>query len=123
MGKQETLVGCVAVQSSKECLLLVTAAGYAKRLPVEGLRVAKRGDIGTQSFQFSLKTDSLVALVPAVPQETITLFTSGNRTAVVPIDSVPRQGRTGESDRMVKPNKGETITEVLRVLLPDPEAP
>jgi hypothetical protein len=24
---------------------------------------------------------------------------------------------------MVKPNKGETITEVLRVLLPDPEAP
>ena len=123
MGKQETLVGCVAVQSSKECLLLVTAAGYAKRLPVEGLRVAKRGDIGTQSFQFSLKTDSLVALVPAVPQETITLFTSGNRTAVVPVDSVPRQGRTGESDRMVKPNKGETITEVLRVLSPDPEAP
>jgi DNA gyrase subunit A len=36
---------------------------------------------------------------------------------------VPRQGRTGESDRMVKPNKGETITEVLRVLSPDPEAP
>ncbi|MBE9157766.1 DNA gyrase subunit A [Nodosilinea sp. LEGE 06152] len=119
MGKQETLTGCVAVPSSKDCLLLVTAAGYAKRLPVEGLRVAKRGDIGTQSFQFSLKTDSLVALLPAVPKESVTVFTSADRTAVIPIESVPRQGRTGESDRIVKPNKGETITQVIRLAVPD----
>ncbi|MBW4461919.1 MAG: DNA gyrase subunit A [Nodosilinea sp. WJT8-NPBG4] len=122
MGKQETLTGCVAVQSSKDCLLLVSAAGYAKRLPVEGLRVAKRGDIGTQSFQFSLKTDSLMALLPAVPKEAVTVFTSAERTAVIPIASVPRQGRTGESDRIVKPNKGETITQVIRVTALDPDA-
>ncbi|MBD2232569.1 DNA gyrase subunit A [Phormidium tenue] len=122
MGKQETLTGCVAVQSSKDCLLLVSAAGYAKRLPVEGLRVAKRGDIGTQSFQFSLKTDSLMALLPAVPKEAVTVFTSAERTAVIPIGSVPRQGRTGESDRIVKPNKGETITQVIRVTTLDPDA-
>ncbi|MBD1919205.1 MULTISPECIES: DNA gyrase subunit A [Cyanophyceae] len=119
MGKQETLTGCVAVQSSKDCLLLVSAAGYAKRLPVEGLRVAKRGDIGTQSFQFSLKTDSLMALLPAVPKEAVTVFTSAERTAVIPIASVPRQGRAGESDRIVKPNKGETITQVIRITPPD----
>ncbi|HSM81099.1 MAG TPA: DNA gyrase subunit A [Nodosilinea sp.] len=119
MGKQETVAGCVAVQSSKDCVLLVSAAGYGKRLPVDGLRVAKRGDIGTQSFQFSLKTDSLVALLPAVAQEAVTLLTSADRTAVIPVDSVPRQGRTGESDRIVKPNKGETVTRVLR--LPTPE--
>ncbi|PSR17219.1 DNA topoisomerase IV, partial [filamentous cyanobacterium CCP3] len=114
MGKTETLAGCVRVQSSKDCLLLVSAAGYAKRLPIEGLRVAKRGDIGTQSFQFSLKSDRLVALLPAVPNESVTLFTSADRTAVIPTDSVPRQGRTGESDRLVKPNKGETVTQVIR---------
>jgi DNA gyrase subunit A len=114
LGKTETLAGCVRVQSGKDCVLLVSAAGYAKRLPVEGLRVAKRGDIGTQSFQFSLKTDRLVALLPAVPEEAVTLFTSADRTAVIPVDSVPRQGRTGESDRIVKPNKGETITQVIQ---------
>jgi DNA gyrase subunit A len=119
MGKTETLAGCVRVQSGKDCVLLVSAAGYAKRLPVEGLRVAKRGDIGTQSFQFSLKTDSLVALLPAVPKETVTIFTSADRTAIIPAESIPRQGRTGESDRIVKPNKGETITQVIRVTLPD----
>jgi DNA gyrase subunit A len=113
LGKTETLAGCVRVQSSKDCLLLVSAAGYAKRLPIDGLRVAKRGDIGTQSFQFSLKTDSLVALLPALPASAIALFTSADRTAIIPVDSVPRQGRTGESDRLVKPNKGEIVTQVV----------
>jgi DNA gyrase subunit A len=122
MGKTETLAGCVRVQSGKDCVLLVSAAGYAKRLPVEGLRVAKRGDIGTQSFQFSLKTDSLVALLPAVPKETVTIFTSADRTAIIPAESIPRQGRTGESDRIVKPNKGETITQVIRAAVPEPDA-
>jgi DNA gyrase subunit A len=115
LGKQETLVGCVAVESHKDCVLLVTAAGYAKRLPVEALRVAKRGDIGTQSFQFSQKTDRLVAVMPAPPQSTLTLLTSSDRVAIIPIDTVPRQGRTGESDRLVKANKGETVTRVTQV--------
>jgi DNA gyrase subunit A len=119
MGKQETLAGCVAVQSSKDCLLLVSAAGSAKRLPIEGLRVAKRGDIGTQSFQFSLKSDRLVALLPALPKESVTVFTSADRTAIIATASVPRQGRTGESDRIVKPTKGETITQVRQVMVPD----
>jgi DNA gyrase subunit A len=116
MGKAETLAGCVRVQSGKDCLLMVSAAGYAKRLPVEGLRIAKRGDIGTQSFQFSLKTDQLVALLPAPPQTSLAVFTSADRTAIIPLEAVPRQGRTGESDRLVKPNKGETITQVIHGL-------
>jgi len=113
LGKQEALVGCVTIESGKDCVLLVSAAGYGKRLPVEGLRVAKRGDIGTQAFQFSQKTDSLVALQPAPPQSTLTILTSAERVAILPIKAVPRQGRTGESDRLINPNKGETVTQVI----------
>lgn len=65
LGKYEQLIGCVTVQSGYDEVLLISAAGYGKRLPVEDLRTARRGDIGTQSFQFSLKTDKLVALLPA----------------------------------------------------------
>jgi DNA gyrase subunit A len=113
LGKQEALVGCVTIESGKDCVLLVSAAGYGKRLPVEALRVAKRGDIGTQAFQFSQKTDSLVALQPAPPQSTLTILTSAERVAILPIKAVPRQGRTGESDRLINPNKGETVTQVI----------
>lgn len=123
LGKHETLVGSVAVQSDSDCVVLVSAAGYGKRLPVEALRLAKRGDIGTQAFQFSEKTDSLVTLTPAVPRTALTVLTSAERVAVIPMASVPRQGRTGECDRMVKPNKGETVTQVFWVTPLDPSDP
>ena len=119
MGKHETLIGCMAVQGKNDCVLLMSAAGYGKRLPGEALRLAKRGDIGTQSFQFSQKTDHLVALTPAIPHTALTVLTSAERVAIVPIESVPRQGRTGECDRVVKPTKGETVTQVLTVTLPE----
>jgi DNA gyrase subunit A len=57
-----------------------------------------------------------VAVMPAPPQSTLTLLTSSDRVAIIPIDTVPRQGRTGESDRLVKANKGETVTRVTQVL-------
>ncbi|MGF1569927.1 MAG: DNA gyrase subunit A [Nodosilinea sp.] len=122
MGKQETLVGGVAVQGDRDCVLLISAAGYTKRMPVEALRVAKRGDIGTQSFQFSQKTDSLVAMVNAVPKAAVMVLTSAERLAVVPVQSVPRQGRTGECDRVVKPNRGETVTAVVALTRLEPES-
>ncbi|TVP66131.1 MAG: DNA gyrase subunit A [Leptolyngbya sp. LCM1.Bin17] len=115
MGKHETLIGCVATQGKSDCVLLMSAAGYSKRLPGKALRLAKRGDIGTQSFQFSQKTDHLVALTPAIAHTSLTVLTSADRVAIVPIESIPRQGRTGECDRVVKPTKGETVTQVLTV--------
>ncbi len=119
MGKHETLIGCVATQGKSDCVLLMSAAGYSKRLPGKALRLAKRGDIGTQSFQFSQKTDHLVALTPAIAHTSLTVLTSADRVAIVPIESIPRQGRTGECDRVVKPTKGETVTQVLTVTLPE----
>ncbi len=119
MGKSETIVGVVAVLSGQDCVLMVSAAGFAKRMPVDALRMGKRGDIGTQSFQFSQKADRLVALIPAMPNSDVTLLTDSDRIAVVPMDSVPRQGRTGPCDRRVKPARGESITHVMRVTSPD----
>jgi DNA gyrase subunit A len=110
MGKNDTLAGCAVVKSDEECVLLVSAAGFAKRMPVTALRLGNRGDIGVQSFQFSQKTDALAVLNAAIPDAEITLFTSDDRMATLPVDSVPRQGRTGTCDRIVKPNSGETIT-------------
>jgi len=91
-------------------------------MPVDALRLGKRGDIGTQSFQFGQKKDHLVTLAPAIARTDITLLTSHDRIAAVPMDSVPRQGRTGPCDRILKPAKGETITQVVYVISPEDSA-
>lgn len=116
LGKQEQLVGCVTVQSGYDDVLLLSAAGFGKRLPVEDLRVANRGDMGSPAFQFSLKTDRLVALLPAPSHSTLTLVTNTDRVAMVPTATIPRLGRTGECPRLVKPSSGESIVRVVQGL-------
>jgi len=116
LGKYERLVGCVTVQSGYDEVLLISMAGFGKRLPVEDLRSTKRGDLGSLAFHFSLKTDKLLTLLPVLPHSTLTLFSNTDRIAILPTSTVPRLGRTGECPRLVKPNKEETLVRVIQVV-------
>jgi len=122
LGQQDQVVGCAVVHQAEtqtDCVLLMSALGYAKRLPVAGLRLGKRGDIGTQCVQFTHKTDSLVALDRAVPGGTITIFSGEDQAAALAVDAIPRQGRTQPSLRVLKPSRGERILGLTYVTLPD----
>lgn len=110
--KQETLVGCLAVQAD-DTLLLISALGFAKHMPVQALRLANRGDIGTQAFRFSLKSDSLAAIVPALPETEVTLSTTEGRIAQILPDAVPRQGKDTPCDRLLSPGRGEKIVAAM----------
>lgn len=122
MRKQETLAGCVAVSSEKDCVLMVSAMGYAKRTPASAIQSGSRGGIGTQAFQFSHKSDFLVALLAGLPDTSIKIITSADRSTQVITGEIPRQGRSGECQRVIKPKRGETITQVTMTALADNEA-
>lgn len=106
--KQEQLVGCVTA-TDPDMLMLISALGYCKRLPVTALRLAKRGGIGTQAFKFTAKTDTLAAIAVAVPQQPVTLLTSEDRIAYLATADIPRQGKDTPSDRLLTPKRGEKI--------------
>ena len=113
--KTEHLVGCVPVRS-KDTLLLLSTKGYAKRILVSNFKVSNRGGIGSQSFKFSLKSDSLATMVLATPEANITVLTDEGRNATRAIADVPLQGRSQPSDRLITPGRTETITEALVAL-------
>ncbi|PSN20062.1 DNA topoisomerase IV [filamentous cyanobacterium CCP5] len=119
MRKQETLAGCAAVVAEADCVLLLSGAGYAKRMPASAVQSGSRGGIGTQSFQFSQKTDALVSILAALPNTAIKVFTNRDRTAQIVTDTIPRQGRSGESERILRPQRGEAITQVTLTTLVD----
>jgi len=121
--KQESVVGCVRIQDEGDCVLMVSAAGFAKRLPISGIHLGARGGIGTQAFLFKQKTDYLVALVPSLTGGEITVMTTAPRSAQIPIDSIPRQGRdTPTAYRLDKFGKGEKIETVTLTSLIDNDA-
>jgi DNA gyrase subunit A len=118
--KQESIVGCVRIQDEGDCVLMVSAAGFAKRLPVSGIHLGARGGIGTQAFLFKQKTDSLVAIVPSPTGGEITIMTTEPRSAQIPISAIPRQGRdTPTAYRLGKLGKGERIETVTLTSLVD----
>jgi len=121
MRKQETLVGCMVAAADREWVLLMSAMGYAKRLPVAALPLASRGGIGTQAFQFSHKSDRLVAMTAALADATVTILTTAERMAQVPLIDIPLQGRNHPGHRMLKPARGETIVTVTLAALSDTE--
>jgi DNA gyrase subunit A len=108
----EEISGCVPLKAN-ENLLVVTRSGYGKRLPVNTLRLAKVGDIGTQAVQFVSKTDNLAGMLLGKKGGNFILQTSNKRNLVLSIDSVPLLGKDGAGDRLAKLKADETIISVF----------
>ncbi|MEL6815985.1 MAG: DNA gyrase subunit A, partial [Cyanobacteria bacterium J06598_3] len=110
--RAEYLVGCVPVRS-KDFLLLVSTKGYGKRMLVSNFKASNRGGIGSQSFKFDLKNDSLTSMILAVPEATFMVLTDENRFAQRPVDKVPLQGRSQPCARLFTPGRSESILEAI----------
>ncbi|MGF1460618.1 MAG: DNA gyrase subunit A [Leptolyngbyaceae cyanobacterium] len=121
--KQETIVGCVQIQATGDCVLMVSAAGFAKRLPIAGIHLGARGGIGTQAFLFKQKTDQLAAIAPCSTNCDVVVVTTQPRVAQIPTDAIPRQGRDAPTAyRLGKFAKGEKVAIVTLTSLVDNEA-
>ena len=118
--KQESVVGCVAIQTEADCVTLISAAGFAQRLPVTALKLAVRGGLGTQAFLFKQKTDVLAAMTAAPADGLLTITTTAGRAAQIAVEDIPRQGRTtAAAYRLGKVPRGERIDTVTLATVTD----
>ncbi len=107
----ETLVGCVST-NNQDNLLLVSQLGYARSLPINGLRLSRRGDIGTQGIQFSTKQDNLAQMLIAKPKLKIILTTSFNNQLIVSIDDILLQEKDSQGSKIVNIQPEEIIVSI-----------
>lgn len=114
LGKHEQMAGC-AVMGKEHNLLLVTQQGYAKRLPVSSLRLAHRGDLGTQSLKFASKTDTLAGITLVDETGVVVLVTNTQRAVRIPIETVPMLTRDKTGDRIFDLNRDEKIIAVTKL--------
>jgi DNA gyrase subunit A len=112
--QQEEMVGGVTF-GVEENLLLVTQLGYAKRFPIKSLRLANRGDIGTQTLKFASKTDYLAGMVLAKPGTEVALVTNHQRVLRLPVDTVPNLSRDSVGENLLQLNRDEKIITVAEV--------
>jgi DNA gyrase subunit A len=112
--QQEEMVGFVT-SSMKENLLLVTQLGYAKRIPVSALRSANRGDIGTQTFKFTNKSDILAGIVRATAGAEVALVTNHQRLVRLGVEIIPTLGKDVTGESILQLNREEKIICVVEL--------
>lgn len=110
----EQLIGCVALNNQDQ-LLLVTELGYGKQLDINQIRLAKRGDIGTQVISFNSKQDRLASLTVAQPGQNGILTTNTERRLSLTIDDVAVLPRDNQGTKIVKLKAEETISGIYLI--------
>lgn len=109
--KQEAIVGGATLNAWDD-IAIVSHQGYIKRLNVNQLRLANRGEIGTQALHFASKVDRLVGMVPAVAGADAILATNRERFIRLPLDPIRSGNKDSTGQRLNSLKVGETIVSV-----------
>ena len=110
--KEEQLVGCISLDGESN-LLLVSEQGYSKQISIASLRIANRGGIGQNAFQFTKQTDSLAGIVVGESDVLLQMLTNDGRVCGMIANSVKVRGQDDKGDRLLKLGAKERIIKVV----------
>ncbi|MEO1146092.1 MAG: DNA gyrase subunit A [Cyanobacteria bacterium J06638_22] len=111
LGKQEQVVGCVALSQDAEFIIL-TRQGFGTRRLATSLRQGNRGDLGIQAIQFATKTDKVRAIAPAINGTNLVVVLEGDKYLRLARDRFTKTNQRTVG-RVLKLPKGESIDMVL----------
>jgi DNA gyrase subunit A len=110
--RSEHLVG-MAITGTADPFLLVSASGYVKRMTTGALKLSNPGDLGMHVFQFSSKTDRIVGMTPAFPEEGVLLLTSAGRAPGLRVEDAPLASREHKGDLALTLAEEEFVDQVI----------
>ena len=100
-------------------MLVATASGLGKRVPVDQFRLQRRAGLGLRGIKFRRDGDALVGLCVMGAEEELLLVSERGVIVRLQSDVIPQQSRAATGVRLQRLDKGDRLAEV--VLVP-PEA-
>ncbi len=108
-----------AASSEGPWVLVATASGLGKRVPVDQFRLQRRAGLGLRGIKFRRDDDALVGLCVMGTEEELLLVSERGVIVRLQSDVIPQQSRAATGVRLQRLDKGDRLAEV--VLVP-PEA-
>ena len=108
-----------AVAAAGPWVLVASASGLGKRVPVTQFRLQKRAGMGLRAMKFRTDTDELVGLRVLGAGEELLLVSEKGVIVRTSADAIPQQSRAATGVRLQRLDKGDRLADV--VLVP-PEA-
>jgi DNA gyrase subunit A len=118
----EKVVGMVTVKGEDHSILVVTEHGYGKRTKLEDYRITNRGGKGIITVKATARNGALVSIKEVVPADELMLITQNGIVIRMSVDTIAEIGRNTQGVRLMKPDEGDRVVGVARLVSEEPES-
>ena len=115
LGKNDLVVGAVAVRRESTTILVASEHGFGKRSELDEYRVSHRGGKGIFTLKATDKTGSMVAIKEVLENDDIVLVTAKGIIIRQPAKSVRLSGRNTQGVRLIRLEAGDHTAAVAIV--------
>ncbi|WP_372916946.1 DNA gyrase subunit A [Salegentibacter sp.] len=115
-GKDDEVVGMVAVDDFNSDILVVSENGYGKRSSLDAYRITNRGGKGVKTISITEKTGNLVAIKNVSDEDDIMIINKSGIVIRMEVANLRVMGRATQGVRLINLKGDDSIAAVAKVL-------
>ena len=115
-GKEDEVIGMVAVNDNDSDILVVSENGYGKRSSIEDYRITNRGGKGVKTINITEKTGKLVAIKNVTDDDDIMIINRSGIAIRMSVANLRVMGRATQGVRLIKVREDDAIAAVAKAM-------
>ncbi|MCB0722862.1 MAG: DNA gyrase subunit A [Ignavibacteriae bacterium] len=116
LAKGDFVVELVAVSRASASILVVTSEGYGKRSDLADYRITSRGGKGVITVKTSSKVGELISIKEVTDSDDLMIITTKGILIRQKVKDIRVMGRNAQGVKLIKLNKGDSISAVAKVV-------
>jgi DNA gyrase subunit A len=120
-GKNDEVIGMIALDNDGTDVLVVSEHGYGKRSSIEDYRITNRGGKGVKTINITEKTGNLVAIKNVSDQDDLMIINKSGIAIRMAVEDLRVMGRATQGVRLIKVREDDSIAAVAKVMHDDVE--
>jgi DNA gyrase subunit A len=121
MGKDDYVIGLVAVVRQSATILVATDRGFGKRSDLSDYRVTKRGGKGIITIKTNEKNGKLISIKEVTDSDDLMIITLKGLLIRQKMKDIRVIGRNSQGVRLIRLKEGDIISAVARIAEEDKE--
>jgi DNA gyrase subunit A len=122
LGKNDAVIGLVAVRRTGASILIVTDKGYGKRSELQDYRMTRRGGKGVITMKSSDKNGNMISIREVVDNDDLMIITSKGIMIRQHVSDIRVMGRNTQGVRLIRLDDKDIISAVASVVGEEEEA-
>ncbi len=117
LGKDDIVVGLLAIKRPNTSVLIVTEKGYGKRSDINAYRVTHRGGKGVITVKTTPKVGKMISLMEVVDKDELVIITTKGMVIRQAVKSIRVMGRNTQGVRVIRLKDGDMIADIAKVVI------